>query len=124
VPRNHNIRNEKAAIKKGEVPEDWADKPAKRCQKDLDVRWSEADQKTVRGTVFPTKKHGKIHYGYKNHINVDRTHKLVRRYHVTDAAVQQPGSGSSADAGPHRVWGVGRCGLSVRRDGSQAARAS
>ncbi|MDT8854792.1 IS5 family transposase [Paracoccaceae bacterium Fryx2] len=34
-----------------------------------------------------TKKHGKSHYGYKNHVNVDRTHKLVRRYHVTDAAV-------------------------------------
>jgi len=73
VPRNHNTRDENAAIKKGEVPEDWADKPAKRCQKDLDARW--------------TKKHGKSHYGYKNHVNVDRMHKLVRRYHVTDAAL-------------------------------------
>jgi IS5 family transposase len=73
VPRNHNTRDENTAIKKGEVPEDWADKPAKRCQKDLDARW--------------TKKHGKSHCGYKNHVNVDRTHKLVRRYHVTDAAV-------------------------------------
>jgi len=87
VPRNHNTRDENTAIKKGEVPEDWADKPAKRCQKDLDARWSEEDQKTVRGTVFPTNKHGKSHYGTKNHINVDRMHKLVRRYHVTDAAV-------------------------------------
>jgi len=69
----HNTRDENAAIKKGEVPEDWADKPAKRCQKDLDARW--------------TKKHGKSHYGYKNHVNVDRMHKLMRRYHVTDAAV-------------------------------------
>jgi IS5 family transposase len=32
------------------------------------------------------KKHGKNHYGYKNHVNVDRMHKLVRRYHVSDAA--------------------------------------
>jgi IS5 family transposase len=40
-----------------------------------------------RGTVFPTSKHGKSHYGYKNHVNVDRMHKLVRRYQVTDAAV-------------------------------------
>uniref|UniRef100_UPI0025E4C305 IS5 family transposase n=1 Tax=Sediminimonas sp. TaxID=2823379 RepID=UPI0025E4C305 len=54
-------------------PEDWADKPAKRSQKDVDARW--------------TKKHGKSHYGYKNHVNVDRKHKLVRRYHVSDAAV-------------------------------------
>ena len=37
--------------------------------------------------VFPTSKHGKSHYGTKNHLNVDRTHKLIRRYHVTDAAV-------------------------------------
>ena len=47
--------------------------PAKRSQKDVDARW--------------TKKHGKSHYGYKNHVNVDRTHKLVRRYHVSDAAL-------------------------------------
>jgi hypothetical protein len=87
VPRNHNTRDENAAIKKGEVPEDWADKPTNRCQKDMHARWSEADQKTVRGTVFPTKKHGKSFYGYKNHMNVDRTHKLVRRCHFTDAVL-------------------------------------
>ena len=39
------------------VPEDWADKP------------------------------GKSHCGYKNHVNVERPHKLIRRYHVSDAAV-------------------------------------
>ena len=33
-----------------------------------------------------TKKHGRSHYGYKNHVNVDRRHKLVRRYQVSDAA--------------------------------------
>ena len=73
VPRNHNKREENAAIKAGETPGGWADEPAKRSQKDVDARW--------------TKKHGKSHYGYKNHVNVDRTHKLIRRYHVTDAAV-------------------------------------
>lgn len=73
VPRNHNTREENKAIKSGEVPEDWADKPAMRSQKDTDARW--------------TKKHGKSHYGYKNHVNVDRMHKLVRRYHVSDAAL-------------------------------------
>ena len=72
VPRNHNTREENATIKDGEIPEDWTDKPAKRSQKDVDARW--------------TKKHGKSHYGYKNHVNVDRKHKLVRRYHVSDAA--------------------------------------
>ena len=33
------------------------------------------------------RKHGKSHYGYKNHINIDREHKLIRRYSVTDASV-------------------------------------
>jgi IS5 family transposase len=73
VPKNHNRREENKAIKRGEVPEGWADKPAKRSQKDIDARW--------------TKKHGKSHYGYKNHVNVDRKHKLVRRYHVSNAAL-------------------------------------
>ena len=73
VPHNHNKREENVAIKAGEVPEDWENKPAKRSQKDVDARW--------------TKKHGTSHYGYKNHVNVDRKHKLIRRYHVTDAAV-------------------------------------
>lgn len=73
VPRNHNRREENEAIKAGEVPEDWKDKPAKLSQKDTDARW--------------TKKHGTSHFGYENHVNIDRKHKLVRRYHVTDAAV-------------------------------------
>jgi transposase, IS5 family len=42
-------------------------------QKDEDARW--------------TKKHGKSHYGYKNHINIDKEHKLIQRYAVTDASV-------------------------------------
>ena len=33
------------------------------------------------------KKHGKSHCGYKNHVNVDRKHKLVRRYHLSDASL-------------------------------------
>jgi IS5 family transposase len=73
APKSRNTRDENKAIKNGDTPEDWADKPAKRSQKDMDARW--------------TKKHGKSHYGYKNHMNVDRKYKLVRRYHVTDAAV-------------------------------------
>jgi hypothetical protein len=40
VPRNHNTRGENAAIKKGEGPEDWADKPAKQVPKDVAARWT------------------------------------------------------------------------------------
>jgi transposase, IS5 family len=73
VPKQRNSRDENAQIKNGEIPEGWADRPAKHSQKDTDARW--------------TKKHGKSHYGYKNHVSVDRKHKLVRRYQVTDASV-------------------------------------
>ena len=70
--QQRNSRKENARIKAGETPECWQDKPAKRRQKDVEARW--------------TKKHGRSHYGYKNHVNVDRRHKLVRRYQVSDAA--------------------------------------
>ena len=73
APRQRNTRDENAAIKAGETPEGWDDNPAMSRQKDTDARW--------------TKKHGKSHYGYKNHVNVDRRHKLIRRYKVTDASV-------------------------------------
>jgi IS5 family transposase len=33
------------------------------------------------------KKHGKSFFGYKNHVNADARHKLIRRYDVTDASV-------------------------------------
>ena len=38
-----------------------------------------------------TRKHGKSHYGYKNHICIDKQDKLIRRYKVTDAAVLHDG---------------------------------
>jgi transposase, IS5 family len=72
VPKNRNTREENEAIKAGRMPPGWAEKPAMLRQKDLDARW--------------TKKNDQSHYGYKNHINIDRRHKLMRRYAVTDAA--------------------------------------
>jgi hypothetical protein len=83
VPHNHNKRAENASIKPtikaDETPEGRADKPAKRSQKDVDARWP--------------RKHGKSRYGFKNHLDVDREHKLIRRYHVSpsrDIAWQCP----------------------------------
>ncbi len=38
VRRNHNAQKENAAINAGEPPDAWADKPAKREQKDVDER--------------------------------------------------------------------------------------
>ena len=64
---------EGATVKSGATPPDWEAHPAKNRQKDKDARW--------------TKKHGRAHFGYKNHISIDRRHKLVRRYAVSTASV-------------------------------------
>ena len=94
VPKQRNSREENARIKAGETPAGWEDKPAKRRQKDVEARW--------------TKKHGKSHYGYKNHVNVDRRHKLVRRYHVSDAAgARQPSPRRYPGWGQHGFGCVG-----------------
>lgn len=77
APRQRNSRNENADIKDGRTPEEWDAHPAKKRQKDTDARW--------------TKKHGRSHYGYKNHLSMDRRHKLVRRYTVTHAARHDSG---------------------------------
>lgn len=71
APRQRNSREENTQIKGGETPEEWSE--AKRSQKDVEARW--------------TKKHGKSHYGYKNHISIDNKHKVIRRYGVTSAEV-------------------------------------
>jgi len=71
APRQRNSREENRQIKEGQTPEDWS--AQKKRQKDTDARW--------------TKKNGQNHYGYKNHINVDVKHKLIRDYEVTPASV-------------------------------------
>jgi IS5 family transposase len=71
VPKQRNSREENKRIKQGEVPEDWSEQ--KKRQKDSDARW--------------TKKNGQNYYGYKNHIDVDVKHKLIRSYEVTPASV-------------------------------------
>jgi len=71
VPIQRNSREENARIKQGEQPKDWNE--AKSRQKDTEARW--------------TKKKGKSHYGYKNHIEVDHGNKLIRKYKTTDASV-------------------------------------
>jgi IS5 family transposase len=73
APKQHNTREENEAIKAGQTPEGWEEKRAENAQKDKDARW--------------TKKNDQSFYGYKNHISVDRKHKLIRRYTETDALV-------------------------------------
>lgn len=71
APVQRNTREENSQIKQDDIPPDWSDN--KKRQKDINARW--------------TKKHGKSHYGYKNHISVDNKNKLIRRFDVTDASV-------------------------------------
>ena len=73
VPRSRNTPKENEAIKSGEVPVSISENPAVLRQKDMDARW--------------TQKRGQNYYGYKDHINVDVEHKLIRRYTVTPASV-------------------------------------
>ena len=71
TPRQRNGRDDNEKIKKGEVPAGWSAK--KKAHKDTDARW--------------TKKNSVAFYGYKNHVNIDRKNKLIRKYKVTDASV-------------------------------------
>jgi IS5 family transposase len=73
VPRQRNTVEENKQIKQGEVPPQWKDQEAKLRQKDVDAQW--------------TKKGNETYYGYKNHVNVDVKHKLIRQYEVTSAHV-------------------------------------
>jgi len=70
APQQRNSRDENKDIKNGNIPSHWSDN--KKRQKDTDARW--------------INKHGKDHYGYKNHLDVDVKHKLIRDYQVTPAS--------------------------------------
>lgn len=73
VPIQRNGRENNAIIKSDAVPVEWGKTPAKLAQKDIDARW--------------TKKGGQNHYGYKNHINIDRATKLIAAAVCTSACV-------------------------------------
>jgi transposase, IS5 family len=73
VPKQRNTKEENEAIKAGQTPEGWEKQPAKNAQKDKDARWTKRNDASL--------------YGYKNHIGVDKAHKLIRKWDATDAAV-------------------------------------
>jgi IS5 family transposase len=73
APRQRNTHEENASIKAGAGADLWQDDIHKRRQKDIDARWA--------------KKNNETHYGYKDHVKVDRDSKLIVTYAVTDASV-------------------------------------
>lgn len=73
VPRQRNKKEDNEAIKEGQLPQDWENKPHMLRQKDMDARW--------------VKKNNQNFYGYKNHAKCDSKSKIITGYTVTDASV-------------------------------------
>jgi IS5 family transposase len=75
VPRQRNTKKENEIIKKGEVPEEWEKEENKNKleQKDLDARWAVKNKEK--------------HYGYKNHIKIDKKSKIITKHKATSAEV-------------------------------------
>jgi len=73
VPRQRNKKSDNEKIRDGEGSELWNEKPRKKCQKDIDARWTE--------------KGGQKYYGYKDHTKTDTKSKLIDTYNVTTAEV-------------------------------------
>ena len=92
VPRQRNSREENETIKSGTTPSDWSAK--KIMHKDVDARW--------------TKKNDEDYFGYKNHVSIDRDHKLIRLYNATDASVhdsQKMDAVLDKNNSDKKVWG-------------------
>lgn len=70
APVQRNSKEDNDKIKHGDTP-DWSEK--KGQHKDVDASW--------------TSKNGKNYYGYKNHIKIDQSSKLITSCHVTSAHV-------------------------------------
>ena len=87
APKQRNTDAEKREIREGRIPAKWAKKPAKLRQKDRDARW------TVKYSKAKPSDDGAPRidlavpaFGYKNHIGIDRTHRLIRTWMATDAS--------------------------------------
>jgi len=75
VPKQRNTKKENEDIKSGKIPEGWEKEENRnaRSQKDTDARWAT--------------KNKEVHYGYKDHIKIDKKSKIIIKYEVTSAEV-------------------------------------
>ena len=75
VPRQRNTKAENREIKEGKVPSEWQTGKTrhKLAQKDTDARWMTKNKER--------------HYGYKDHIKMDKKSKIITKYRVTSAEV-------------------------------------
>ena len=87
APKQRNSEAERAAIKAGQIPEGWAEKPAKLRQKDRDARWTVKFSKArPREDGAPQVDLAVPAFGYKNHVAIDRRHGLIRGWTASHAA--------------------------------------
>jgi len=75
VPRQRNSKGENQEIKEGNVPAEWEEEgnKHKKAQKDVDARWATKNKEK--------------HFGYKNHIKIDKKSKIITKYRTTSAEV-------------------------------------
>jgi len=75
VPKQRNSREENKDIAEGKVPKKWRNEKNrnKLVQKDMDARWATKNKQR--------------HYGYKDHIKIDKKSKIITKYRVTSAEV-------------------------------------
>jgi len=75
VPRQRNTKKENKEIKEGKIPQEWEkeENRHKKAQKDVNARWMTKNKER--------------HYGYKNHIKIDKKSKIITKYRTTSAEV-------------------------------------
>jgi hypothetical protein len=87
APKQRNTEAERATIQAGQIPEGWAEKPAKLRQKDRDARWTVKFSKArPREDGAPQVDLAVPAFGYKNHVAIDRRHGLIRGWTASHAA--------------------------------------
>jgi IS5 family transposase len=94
VPRQRNTREENKEIKEGKTPKEWEKKKNrhKKAQKDADARWATKNKEK--------------HYGYKDHVKVDKKSKIITKHQTTSAEVHDSRElGNLIDDEDKRIYG-------------------
>jgi transposase, IS5 family len=92
APRQHNTDEERRAIRAGEIPQEWQNKPAKLAQKDRDARWTVKYSKAKKPVDTPSSTAAKQHdiaiplFGFKSHASIEQRYGFIRGWTATSAS--------------------------------------